>query len=100
MSRPEAVLPRYHNDTAFFTKAIAFTAARLGFIPALIEKDYFCSLVLGYLSGALNESLVFKGGTCLTKVHAGFYRLSEDLDFTMPMAIDARQSHRSRRIKP
>jgi predicted nucleotidyltransferase component of viral defense system len=100
MHRPEAVLPRYHHDPAFFTEAIAFTAARLGFVPALIEKDYFSSLVLAYLAGALNETLVFKGGTCLTKVHAGFYRLSEDLDFTMPMPIDARRSDRSRTIKP
>jgi predicted nucleotidyltransferase component of viral defense system len=100
MSRPEAALPRYHYDASFFTEAIAFTAARLGFIPALIEKDYFCSLVLAYLAGSLNETLVFKGGTCLTKVHAGFYRLSEDLDFAMPMPIDARQSDRSRTIKP
>jgi predicted nucleotidyltransferase component of viral defense system len=100
MSRPEAALPRYHNDASFFIEAIAFTAARLGFIPVLIEKDYFCSLVLAYLAGAFNETLVFKGGTCLTKVHAGFYRLSEDLDFVMPMPIDARQSDRSRTIKP
>jgi len=28
MGRPEAALPRHHNDHAFFTEAIAFTAAR------------------------------------------------------------------------
>ena len=28
---------------------------------------------------------VFKGGTCLARVHAGFYRLSEDLDFVIPV---------------
>jgi predicted nucleotidyltransferase component of viral defense system len=100
MGKLEAALPRHHSDPVLFNEAIAFTAARLGFVPALIEKDYFCSLVLVYLAGALDETLVFKGGTCLTKVHAGFYRLSEDLDFTMPMPIDARQSDRSRTIKP
>jgi len=100
MGRTEAAFPSHHRDPAFFTEAVAFTAARLGFVPALIEKDYFCSVVLAYLAGALNEALVFKGGTCLTKVHAGFYRLSEDLDFTMPMPIAARQSDRSRTIKP
>jgi hypothetical protein len=100
MGRPEAAFPSHHRDPAFFTEAVAFTAARLGFVPALIEKDYFCSVVLAYLAGALNEALVFKGGTCLTKVHAGFYRLSEALDFTMPMPIAARQSDRSRTIKP
>jgi predicted nucleotidyltransferase component of viral defense system len=100
MGKPGAALPRHHSDPVLFNEAIALTAARLGFVPALIEKDYFCSLVLGYLAGALNETLVFKGGTCLTKVHAGFYRLSEDLDFAMPMPIDARQSDRSRTVKP
>lgn len=90
MGKPEAALPRHHHDPAFFTEAVAFTAARLGFVPTLIEKDYFCSVVLAYLAGVLKETLIFKGGTCLTKVHAGFYRLSEDLDFTVPMPIDAR----------
>jgi hypothetical protein len=41
--------------------------------------------------------LVFKGGTCLAKVHAGFYRLSEDLDFAIPMPIGATRQERSRR---
>jgi predicted nucleotidyltransferase component of viral defense system len=35
------------------------------------------------------STLVFKGGTCLAKVHAGFYRLSEYLDFTIPSPLDA-----------
>jgi len=44
--------------------------------------------------------LVFKGGTCLTKVHAGFYRLSEDLDFAVPMPADAPRSRRARVMGP
>jgi predicted nucleotidyltransferase component of viral defense system len=91
---------RYHRDADLFTEAIAFTAARFGFVPALIEKDYFCNVVLGYLSAASPTALVFKGGTCLAKVHAGFYRLSEDLDFAIPMAVDARRVERSRKIEP
>ena len=100
MRSPEGMLPGHHHDAAFFTEAIAFTAARLGFVPALIEKDYFCSVVLAQLGDTSTGTLVFKGGTCLTKVHAGFYRLSEDLDFTIPMAVDARRAVRSRRIEP
>jgi predicted nucleotidyltransferase component of viral defense system len=38
---------------------------------------------------------VFRGGTCLSKVHAAFFRLSEDLDFVIPMQVDA--SVRARR---
>jgi hypothetical protein len=52
----------------------------------LIEKDY----VLGWLLSAIYSSSVsslisFKGGTDLSKVFFhGNWRLSEDLDFTIP----------------
>jgi predicted nucleotidyltransferase component of viral defense system len=36
-----------------------------------ISKDTFCS-----------KNLVFKGGTCLIKSYLGYYRFSEDIDFT------------------
>ena len=70
-------------------------AGNLGFIARLIEKDYFCSLVLGYLQ-ASDASLVFKGGTCLTKVYTGFYCLSEDLDFVIPVPVETKRPERSR----
>jgi hypothetical protein len=38
---------------------------------------------------------VFKGGTCLAKVNTEFYRLSEDLDFVIPMSCDATRAERS-----
>jgi predicted nucleotidyltransferase component of viral defense system len=100
MNTHDGVHLHHHRDADLFTEAIAFTAAQFGFVPALIEKDYFCSVVLAYLSGASHQTLVFKGGTCLAKVHAGFYRLSEDLDFAIPMAVDARRVERSRKIEP
>lgn len=40
---------------------------------------------------------MFRGGTCLAKVHAQFYRLSEDLDFVIPTSADATRADRSRR---
>ncbi len=69
-------------------------------MPRLIEKDYFCTLLLDYLSKAGGAELVFKGGTCLTKVHSELYRLSEDLDYTIPVAADASRSERGRRVEP
>lgn len=80
-----------------FLEAVNFTAARTGFSPRLIEKDYFCTLLLRYL--ATSGVLVFKGGTCMAKVHAEFYRLSEDLDFAIPMPCDAMRAERSRQAK-
>jgi predicted nucleotidyltransferase component of viral defense system len=77
-------------------EAVQFTAAEIGFVPRLIEKDYFCTVLLDYLSTTAGADLVFKGGTCLTKVHSELYRLSEDLDYTIPVALDAPRPERHR----
>jgi hypothetical protein len=96
MAKPEAPY-LLHEDQVLFREAVNFTASQTGFIPRLIEKDYFCTLALRFLRHA-DAGLVFKGGTCLAKVHAGFYRLSEDLDFVIPTPIDATRLQRSRGV--
>jgi hypothetical protein len=65
-------LQGYLRFAPWSREALRFTAAETGFIPRLIEKDYFCTLVLRYLC-ASDTTLTFKGGTCLAKVHAGFH---------------------------
>lgn len=100
MSKAELPAINAHQDAALFRDAVRFTAEESGFMPRLIEKDYFCTLLLDYLSRAGGAELVFKGGTCLTKVHSELYRLSEDLDYTIPVAADASRSERSRRVEP
>ncbi len=97
MTGPDGQI-RLHQDSALFREAVTYTAAETGFVPRLIEKDYFGTLLLQYL-GVPGLGLVFKGGTCLAKVHAGFYRLSEDLDFSIPTPLDASRADRSRRVK-
>jgi len=86
----------FHKEAEIFRDALALTRERTGFAERLIEKDYFCTALLEYLADATNK-LVFKGGTCLAKVHANFYRLSEDLDFVIPMPTDAPRAKRSKR---
>lgn len=81
-----------------FREALAFTSQHYGFPARLIEKDYVCTTVLEILTQA-HDDLVFKGGTCLAKVYADFYRMSEDLDFVIPMAVGAPRSARSARAK-
>lgn len=83
------------RDRDFFRAAVSFTANRTGFAELLIEKDAICTLVLERLAAV--DGLVFKGGTCLAKVHTSFYRLSEDLDFMIPMPTDATRGDRSAR---
>jgi hypothetical protein len=94
---------RWHSDDPeLLLQAITLTARETGFNPRLIEKDYFCSVVLEHLAQS-NAGLTFKGGTCLAKVHSGFHRLSEDLDFSISTPATApRKERRSSadRLKP
>ena len=68
-------MPRLHEDPDRFAEALSFTEAETTFPARLLEKDYYCTVLLQYLSGRVPR-LVFKGGTCLAKVHANFFRLS------------------------
>jgi predicted nucleotidyltransferase component of viral defense system len=87
-----------HEDSVLFREALNYTAARTGFIARLIEKDYFCTVLLAHLT-AVDPRLVFKGGTCLAKVHCGFFRLSEDLDFAISLPVTASRKERRRQAK-
>ena len=98
MKQPEyKPLTLLHEDPDLFRSALNYSSAETLFISRLLEKDYFCTLLLHYLSST-DETLVFKGGTCLAKVHAGFYRLSEDLDFVISASGDSSRSVRSRKM--
>ena len=83
-----------HESPATFRQALSFTEAETGFSQRVIEKDYYCSLILADFEPLFSSGLVFKGGTCLSKVHAGFYRLSEDLDFAISISTTARPRER------
>ena len=49
-----------------------------------IEKDFVLHQILADLSRdeIFADNFLFKGGTCLIKYYLGYYRFSEDLDFT------------------
>ena len=89
---------RLHLDSDLFREALRFTAAETAFLSRLIEKDYFSTVLLQYLSN-FSRKLVFRGGTCLAKVHAGFYRMSEDLDYIISTPIDSTRRQRSRSVE-
>ena len=50
----------------------------------LVEKDFIIQSLLLRLSknNYFTDNYAFKGGTCLIKCYLGYYRFSEDLDFT------------------
>lgn len=88
-----------HEDPRQFGNALVYTASKTGFSERLIEKDYFCSLILQEFGPLFEQGLIFKGGTSLSKVYAGFHRLSEDLDFSISIDCAATQSIRRETIK-
>jgi predicted nucleotidyltransferase component of viral defense system len=66
-------------------KEIARRANIEGVRQQQIEKDYIISWILWGISNndLLKEALIFKGGTCIKKIHIEDYRYSEDMDFIL-----------------
>jgi hypothetical protein len=50
-----------HETPIAFREALTFSEAEFGFTQRLIEKDYFCSLVLADFEPLFASGLVFKG---------------------------------------
>jgi predicted nucleotidyltransferase component of viral defense system len=73
-----------HKDKDKFRDLVYRTASLTGFYAPLMEKDYYLTFILSRIKD-LSPELVFKGGTCLNKIYYSYYRLSEDLDFSMRM---------------
>lgn len=89
-----------HQDSIYFRTVVENVGGRTGFLPHLVEKDYFCSLILRSLYLDADDLIIFKGGTLLNKVYMGFYRLSEDLDFSVSIAPTASRKERSKKAQP
>lgn len=100
MMSPEGPMRELHEKAGRFRNAVAYMASISGFGARLIEKDYYSSLILRDLADAFEHGLVFKGGSCLSKVHTAFYRVSEDLDFVVSMEPDAPRARRRSTIAP
>lgn len=73
-----------HENKDDFLEVLNRAAMRNDFYLPHIEKDYYLTLILSRIH-ELSEKLIFKGGTCLNKIYFSYYRLSEDLDFSMQL---------------
>lgn len=71
-----------HSNKDEFLKVLERTSAQTSFPLSLLEKDYYITLVLSGIN-KLSDNLIFKGGTALSKIYYSYYRLSEDMDFSM-----------------
>ncbi|WP_321331727.1 nucleotidyl transferase AbiEii/AbiGii toxin family protein [uncultured Bacteroides sp.] len=73
-----------HNNIKDFAELIQLTAAHFGISPDFVEKDYWITSVLKRLALSANTgSIVFKGGTSLSKGYRLINRFSEDIDIAM-----------------
>lgn len=88
-----------HENKDEFLKVLESVSAKTDFSLALLEKDYYLSLILSGID-SLSDDLIFKGGTCLNKVYYTYYRLSEDLDFSMKLPPQVTRTVRRTTIKP
>lgn len=88
-------------DRVRLEQIIPVIAQKYKFRLEMVEKDYYLTLILNSVESDLSQSLVFKGGTLLNKIHLNYHRLSEDIDFTYFGAtnLDSR-SKRSNTITP
>ena len=73
-------LPVVEQQTYF-----AEAAARLGLPPHVVEKDFWVCWTLKRLFSldGIGDTLLFKGGTSLSKVHGLIRRFSEDIDVSI-----------------
>lgn len=70
-----------HRDRETFKDMVEQAADSSGRTPAVVEKDYYVTLILKLFSEQLAEC-VFKGGTSLSKGFHVIDRFSEDIDIT------------------
>lgn len=70
-----------HRDRETFRDIVGQAADSSGRTPAVVEKDYYVTLILKLLSEQLDKC-VFKGGTSLSKGFHVVDRFSEDIDIT------------------
>jgi predicted nucleotidyltransferase component of viral defense system len=90
-----------HSNKDEFTKILERTSAQTGFPLRLLEKDYYLTVILSGINERLSGDLILKGGTCLSKIYHSYYRLSEDLDFSLRLPQDSTtRGMRRKAIKP
>ncbi|WP_233588736.1 nucleotidyl transferase AbiEii/AbiGii toxin family protein [Legionella sp. km535] len=69
--------------------------------PILVEKDYYAVQLLKSLH-SINDSgysIVFAGGTCLSKAHIDTFRMSEDVDIKLIPSLDVQNETRGQQRK-
>lgn len=71
-----------HNEIEVFAEVINEASEQTGIPSAIVEKDYYVTMILKLLR-MKNSDIVFKGGTSLSKCFHLINRFSEDIDITI-----------------
>ncbi len=75
---------KLHEDNEAFVELVAVTAETIGLPQLYVEKDYWVTKALKYLSESPHVGeVVFKGGTSLSKAYRLIDRFSEDIDLAV-----------------
>ena len=75
---------KLHRNKALYRDAIQFTAQHLQLQPEYIEKDnWVCYALYLIYNSELKNSVIFKGGTALSKCFDIIERFSEDIDLVL-----------------
>ena len=73
---------KLHDNKELLLEIMKNTSEYFGINYALVEKDYYITLLLEKLVERI-DGLLFKGGTCLAKCYKIIDRFSEDIDLTL-----------------
>lgn len=75
---------KLHEDEEAFAELVEVTAEAIGLPQVYVEKDYWVTKALKYLSESSHvDVVVFKGGTSLSKAYRLIDRFSEDIDLAV-----------------
>ena len=70
-----------HKEPDLFEEIINRTSEKMIISSAIIEKDYYVSMLLREIVNSV-EGIVFRGGTSLSKCYNIIMRFSEDIDLS------------------
>ena len=86
-----------HKNKELFLQAINIVSNTENILPEIIEKDYYVTLILKFLSEKI-PFIVFKGGTSLSKCHNIIKRFSEDIDIAIDTKISVSQKKNVKQV--
>ena len=82
-----------HDNKELFEQAVLRTSEAFGIEAGIVEKDYFVTLFLREIAKEA-PTIIFKGGTSLSKCHKLIKRFSEDIDLNIECETKPTQGQR------